>query len=259
MSKTKNKKTRRSIISLLLIAAFIITGIFAFMTARDSKTNVFTVGSVNIEVIEDNWDETDENSNGIPDAAENIIPGDLISKDPKISNIGDNDAYVFATVSIPTVKEENFYATEDGTVDIAGQTQKIVVRGYAFQKDCYDVTDDTANAAQTIWAEYLGDSAEEKVFGPEATGEDLTNREELFYMATGSIEDRDLSYDSTDPAHAWNSNWTQVGTVYKAADGNNYYTFLYVPSEGTRLDAGNTTDTIFDCVILNEDIGNSMP
>lgn len=254
MNKTKNKKTKRSIISLLLIAALIITGIFAFMTAKDSKTNVFTVGSVDIEVQEEHWDETDVDEDGIPDAAEGVMPGDLVPKDPRIDNTGANDAYVFAVVTIPTAAGADFYSmTEDGNVNIAAATKDITIKGYAFQKDCYDITDETANAADAIWEHYLGTAD----IYPEAVESDA-DRYELFYMATGTPDAyTDLSYDSAAPEHVWNDAWTQVGSVIMGEDGFNYYTFLYTPDEGTRLDAGASTDTIFDCVIVNENIGDS--
>lgn len=51
----KKNTTKKAIISLLLITALIITGVFAFLTSKDSKDNVFTMGKVKIELHEDEW------------------------------------------------------------------------------------------------------------------------------------------------------------------------------------------------------------
>lgn len=51
----KKNTTKKALISLFLIAALIITGVFAFLTSKDSKDNVFTMGKVKIELHEDEW------------------------------------------------------------------------------------------------------------------------------------------------------------------------------------------------------------
>ena len=55
MTKTTNKsrQKKRAFISIFLIVAILIGGAFAFLTATDSKTNVFTIGKVDISLWED--------------------------------------------------------------------------------------------------------------------------------------------------------------------------------------------------------------
>ena len=90
-----NKKVKKLI--LLVIAILTLVGLgslFAYLTDTDQKTNVFTIGSIKIELTETNWNS----SNG-----QNILPGQPINKDPKINNIGNNPAYVYMKVVNPIV------------------------------------------------------------------------------------------------------------------------------------------------------------
>ncbi len=100
-----NKKN--AIVSLLLVAALVITGALAFLTAKDSAENEFTVGNVAIDLTEPNWDE----SNG-----ENIVAGQVIAKDPTITNTGRNDAYVYMMVEIPKVYKTDIVGADGTTV-----------------------------------------------------------------------------------------------------------------------------------------------
>lgn len=94
--KTAGKKNskKKVVLSVCLAAALLITGAVAFMTATDSADNVFTVGNVKIDLTEPNWDET---------KAEDIISGQVIAKDPTVTNTGANNAYVYVMVEVPKV------------------------------------------------------------------------------------------------------------------------------------------------------------
>ncbi len=113
------KKNKVILAVTILFLVFLVGGAIAFFTDTKSKTNTFTIGNVEITLTEPNWSETDSNSNGVPDAAENLMPGDSVAKDPTITNVGSNDAYVFAKVVMPcttdTTPEEIFtYTTNSG-------------------------------------------------------------------------------------------------------------------------------------------------
>ena len=80
----KKKKTIVKILCIIIAIVILITGgIFAYLTSTDHKTNIFTVGSIKISLTEPNWN---------PSNAQDFLPGDTISKDPKINNIGKNSA-----------------------------------------------------------------------------------------------------------------------------------------------------------------------
>ncbi len=96
-----NKK-KTIIAAAILLAVCAIGGAVAYFTDTETKTNTFTIGNVDITLTETAWDDTDANSNNIPDAAENVTHEDTIAKNPVITNVSSSaPAYVFAKVEIP--------------------------------------------------------------------------------------------------------------------------------------------------------------
>lgn len=98
----KMKRTKKAaIVSACLAAAIAVSGALAFFTDSDTKANRFSFTDTNgeqtidVHVDEPNWKEKD---------GENILPGDTVSKDPVIVNDGEEDAYGFITVLVPTAK-----------------------------------------------------------------------------------------------------------------------------------------------------------
>lgn len=77
--------------ALLLSVAMATTGTLAYLTDRDSEANVFTVGNVSIDL------------NESFEQGATILPGKDIEKKPTITNTGKTDAWVWATIAIPSV------------------------------------------------------------------------------------------------------------------------------------------------------------
>ena len=124
------KKKKTIIAAAILLFMFVIGGAIAYFTDTDQKTNTFTIGSVDITLTEDGWDALpDTNDNDIPDAAEDMMPGESVTKDPLINNVSiKSDAYVFAKVEVPcttivapaTTSEELFtYTTNAGWTELS--------------------------------------------------------------------------------------------------------------------------------------------
>lgn len=86
------KKLAAAAAACTLAGAMAIGSTFAYLTDRQSATNTFTVGSVKIELKEPGFNK---------ESAENIVPNQVIQKDPTINNTGENPALVFAKVVIP--------------------------------------------------------------------------------------------------------------------------------------------------------------
>ena len=100
------KKKQTIIAAVVLMLVLLVGGLIAYFTDTETATNTFTIGNVDIELTEPNWSKTDANNNNVPDAAENLMPGDEVTKDPTIKNISTaNPAYVFAEVKIPCVTD----------------------------------------------------------------------------------------------------------------------------------------------------------
>ncbi|MBR6073166.1 MAG: SipW-dependent-type signal peptide-containing protein [Bacilli bacterium] len=97
-----NKK-KTIIAAAILLMIFVVGGTIAYFTDTDTKTNTFTIGNVDITLTEAGWDALpDTNNNDIPDAAEDMMPGESVTKDPLINNVSTkNPAYVFAKVEVP--------------------------------------------------------------------------------------------------------------------------------------------------------------
>lgn len=89
--------------AVVLLLVFVVGGAIAYFTDTDSATNKFTIGNITIDVVETAWDLlTDTDSDGIPDVAEDMMPGETVTKDPKITNTSTaNPAYVFMKVVSP--------------------------------------------------------------------------------------------------------------------------------------------------------------
>lgn len=107
-----NKRTKKgAIIALCMAGAIAISGAFAFLSDSDSAINRFKFTdedgeqTVDVRVDEPSWDE---------ESGEKILPLDTVSKDPQVVNEGENDAYAFVTVLVPTAKSINLN-NDDGS------------------------------------------------------------------------------------------------------------------------------------------------
>ncbi len=89
----KKKLTIISLVVALMSIAIVGTSL-AYFTADDEKENTFTVGNVKIELTEEKWDKAVENTEN-----ENMYPGQTIDKDPVVTNIGNNPAFVRVSVT----------------------------------------------------------------------------------------------------------------------------------------------------------------
>ncbi len=88
---------KKKILALCVVAIIAVTAIagasLAYLTDNEAKTNVFTVGKVDIELTEPNWDAT-----GAAEA-DDVYPGEPLAKDPTVKNIGANPCFVRVSVS----------------------------------------------------------------------------------------------------------------------------------------------------------------
>lgn len=86
-------KTKKRITAIALVAALIailVAGAtIAYFTDREKATNTFTVGNVDITLTEPSWEEP-----------EITTPGVAYDKDPTVTNVGVNDAWVRVNVTL---------------------------------------------------------------------------------------------------------------------------------------------------------------
>lgn len=100
------KKIAAVALAACLVATAIVGGTLAYFTDTDKADNVFTVGNVDIDLTEPNWDE---------DNAVNMYPGQIVAKDPTVTNQGANPCLVRVKVEFPKGKDavKVDYLTDD--------------------------------------------------------------------------------------------------------------------------------------------------
>lgn len=103
------KKMLSMLIALTLVAVIGVGATLAYFTDSEEKKNVITMGHVDIDLDEPNFDKED----GTPDdTIENIVPGQDITKDPTITvKKGSADAYIRASVEV-TISNANDLSEE---------------------------------------------------------------------------------------------------------------------------------------------------
>ena len=81
------------ILSVFVIGALVVNMALSYLISSKSRDNIFTIGIVRLDLSEENY----------PDDPEDRIlpPKGVIDKDPKIKNIGTNNAYVFLKITVP--------------------------------------------------------------------------------------------------------------------------------------------------------------
>jgi len=96
------KKKLLTIALVVALIAIMVSGTLAYFTAEDDVTNTFTIGSVEIEVVED----FEEPKTMIPVVEVNEDDPNYIDKDARVKNTGKNAAYVQMYVAIPKALDD---------------------------------------------------------------------------------------------------------------------------------------------------------
>ena len=253
-----NKKKLKKIVPILMCAALLLTGIFAFLTAHDNKVNKFSIGDIDVAVGEPDWiDEFgiehpgwyddiegpnnsyevlhDENENGVPDFAELIKPGQVIDKAPFAENTGSINQWVFLMVGIPTGE-----ANADGLVEIQNtetdRTKHIMVRAHAVQTGYVDGEENP----ETVWAQL---TQNENVYS--AAAENTENRVELFPIS--GFEGLNVGEEATNFTFI---PYSDEKDCFEAANGFNYYVYGY----NSIIAPEETTTRLFTSVTLTNDL-----
>lgn len=115
------KKYKRLITTLVacgVIASMGVYGTIAYLTDQTEATNHFTFGDVKVDTLEPAWDLTDDDGDGIPDMAEDIVPNQQIAKSVQAENVGINDALVFVKITVPV--ENVTRVADNGTAERHG-------------------------------------------------------------------------------------------------------------------------------------------
>lgn len=148
--KAESKNRAKLLAAICLLALLSLGGTMAYMTDHESAENKFTVGKVDFNLYERNWDgelpdgtyATSSNatsSNATPsdalgvEQAEDMYAGKEITKDPAIKNNSKNDAYLRMTVKVPVATVST--ADRDGHLINGGQPQETELFSYTLNPD----------------------------------------------------------------------------------------------------------------------------
>lgn len=105
----KKKSLALIAITVVMVASIATAFTLAYFTSQDAETNTFTVGNVEIDLDEPNWDGNTETN-----PAMKANPGVAVVKDPIVTNLGENDAYVRMQV---IVSDADVFAITDDDDD----------------------------------------------------------------------------------------------------------------------------------------------
>lgn len=113
-------KIRRSALigtlSVALALIISIGGTLAFLTDSEEKTNVFTVGDLDITLAEPNWD---------PDTGLDLEPGSTMVKDPVVTSVK-NDSYMRVYMSIMETVKNPAYVDAVTTPDVPQTIDQLI-------------------------------------------------------------------------------------------------------------------------------------
>lgn len=96
--KNKYKRIAIIIMSCVLAAAVTVSMVMAYLMDSENTDNIFTLGNVDIVLTEPDYPEDTE--------SRVMVPHSIVPKNPKITNVGQNDAFVFMKVTVPIIEAE---------------------------------------------------------------------------------------------------------------------------------------------------------
>lgn len=181
MNKKSMVNKKNIVIGLAMIMILAIGSTFAFFTDKDNVTNSFTVGNISIDLTEPSWN---------PENGKNITPSQTIAKDPKITNDGANDAFVFMSVKVPTATIKT--ANADGSVNAAAKKELF----------SYDVNDSwtmikktTETSSVTYVYAYVGTDGNMKALKPGSTTQPVFDSVTFVNAIEGQLDNKTLTID----------------------------------------------------------------
>lgn len=191
------KKKALSVALVVALIAIMVSSSLAYFTADDQVTNTFTIGSVDIEVVEDFV----EPQTMIPVVTPDDTDPNYINKDARVKNTGENAAYVQMYVAIPKALDDaGAFVVVDantgdwtdrapaGTAVIDGVECNIYLYRY---KNLLDVGAETSDAITAAYLapqlDYNGETNRYVMNGAEITG--YTPGESIsIYVAAQAIQ-----------------------------------------------------------------------
>lgn len=256
------------VLALVMSMAMATTGTLAYLTDRDSEANVFTMGNVEIDLNE----EFD------PEGAE-LIPGLDIKKEPTITNTGKNDAWVWATIAVPSKLDNDdasknivhFNFTKESTAE--GLWKWTDDNGYMVEKDV-DIEGVKYNVYTVLYQTALkpGETTKEPVISKVYMDYhiDIDTKGDVYHVENGVVDGpywnvttdgkpviyvsayaiQTEGFDTVQDGYAaYNAQWGDKGSEYGKADEE-------IDKSATTVE---TMEDLEEALIYNDEITFAAP
>lgn len=119
----KKKTILVAAIAVMLVAALVVGGTLAYFTDTKTADNTFTMGNVAITLDEKNANPDAPTGSGrVTENTYNVYPGKIVDKDPTVTNVGSNDAWIRAKIVVKANMEQlNQLGLIDAANDATGE------------------------------------------------------------------------------------------------------------------------------------------
>lgn len=197
MKKKMNGKKAITAAMAALAMTVMMGGTMAYLTDNESAANNFTVGKVDIEGSEPNWN---------PDGGteEDIVPTESFDKDPQIKNVGKNPAYVYMEVAVPVA--DVIYANAQGTRQNSGNAAHIELFEFDTATSTVQTLTDGVGVSEQndSWTQMYKKEVDGKmvytfsynsVLNPEETTDPLFNKVTFANIVEGQLDGQALAVD----------------------------------------------------------------
>lgn len=221
------KKNLVTLAALALVGVLTVGSTMAYLTDKDSATNNFTVGKVDIEGSEPSWN---------PDGGteEDIVPTESFDKDPQIKNIGKNPAYVYVEVAVPVA--DVIYANAQGQRQNGGNAAHIELLEFdTTDSTVQTLTDGVGTSEQNAsWTQMYKKEIDGKmvytfcynnILNPEETTDPLFNKITFANIVEGQLDEQALAVDVNFYGIQTENTGDEAGTVPEQAK-NAYNKYL---------------------------------
>lgn len=175
--KSKLRKGAAAALAVMTLASAGAT--LAFFTDQEEKVNTFTVGNIDIQLEEPQWE---------PEKGKDITPDKEVPKDPQITNTGANDAYVFMEVSVP--RSEVRTVNDDGSISDA-LVQDLFT--YETNEGWTLMKKQSNSSSTTYYYAYTNADNTMKALKPEETTAPVFSSVRFINMTEGELAGRDIS------------------------------------------------------------------
>ena len=141
------KRMLAVVLAVCALAVLAIGSTFAFFTSNDNAGNTFTMGNVKIELTETSTESEGVKTGEVAEDGKGIkysgaMPGDVFSKEPTVTNTGDNTAWVRVKIDVAVTGVAEGTEPADMEANIAALKESIVADMVANYGWAVKTTDD---------------------------------------------------------------------------------------------------------------------